>query len=356
MKRHKPKTFRIKAGPTAVRHIKENGLHPSDISVIPAAAGGPKWIVLYAFDKYLMSQWFADRKAPLHLVGASAGAWRMMCYAVSDSLATIDRFLKSYVEQTYPEWPTGAQVSQKLKEILSFTLEKKGLDDILSPANKLLHVITSQTSFRPQKGSSYKTQFAKIVLKNVLSRNWLNGEIDRVIYSNDSQSETLFAINDKIKTIHQSFSEKNISEALRATGTIPLLMDPVTSITSSPHMLWDGALVDYHVGLEYSLPDLVFYPHFSHRIIPGWFDKFTPWRKVDKRATDKMVLIHPSMEFVASLPDQKIPDRKDFEIYFDRKETRISNWYEVAKRGEEIAKEFDDLYTKGTLFDQIETL
>lgn len=350
-----PKTFRIKAGPSALRHIREHGLRPEDISVIPAAAGGPKWLVLYAFDKYLLSYWFQHRETPLHLVGASAGAWRMMCYAVTNSVDTLDRFLKSYVEQTYPEWPTGQEVSQKLKDILNYSLGEVGLQDLLSPNNRLLHVITSQSSFKRKEGSKYKTQFAKIVLKNLMSRNWLNGELDRVIFSNTSQSENLFAIHDKINTMYKRFTSQNISEALRATGTIPMLMDPVTSIADSPQMLWDGALVDYHIGLEYSTPGLVFYPHFADRIIPGWFDKFTPWRKVDTRATDKMIMIYPSAEFVASLPDQKIPDRKDFETYFDQNETRISNWYEVAKRGEEMAEEFDDLYTSGALIDEIET-
>lgn len=130
-------------------------------------------------------------------------------------------------------------------------------------------------------------------------------------------------------------------------------MDPVTTITPQPNMLWDGALVDYHIGLSYTTPGLVFYPHFSDRIIPGWFDKFTPWRKIDRAVTEKMVMIYPSSEFIASLPDQKIPDRKDFEIYFDNNHKRISNWYEVAKRGEEIVEEFHDLYTKGLLVDEI---
>lgn len=349
-----PNTFRIKAGPAAIRHIKEHGLNPKDISVIPAAAGGPKWIVLYAFDKYLMKYWFSDLDIPLHLVGASAGAWRMMCYAVTQSEQTLDRFLHSYVEQTYPEWPTGTEVSQKLKDILKFTLENDGVNDILTPTNRFLHVITSQTSFRPKEGSSYKLQFGKIVLKNLVSRNLLNGEIDRLIFSNGGLPNELFSIRDKIKTIYTELSPQNISEALRATGTIPMLMDPVTSITEKPNMLWDGALVDYHIGLEYTSPGLVFYPHFSERIIPGWFDKFTPWRKVDEKVTDKMIMLYPSKEFVATLPDQKIPDRKDFETYFDQKEKRISNWYEVAKRGQDIAEEFDELYKTGSLIDCVQ--
>ena len=280
----------------------------------------------------------------------------MMCYAVNNPIETLDRFLESYVEQTYPVWPTGAEVSQKMKEILEYSLGENGKSELLNPVNKFLHVITAQSSFRFKAGSSYKPQFAKIVLKNLLSRNWLKGEMDRVVYSNNNQADNLFDIHDEIKTIYNTFSTETLIEALRATGTIPMLMEPVTTITNPPYMLWDGALVDYHIGLQYTSPGLVFYPHFANRIIPGWFDKFTPWRKVDKRATDKMIMIYPSAEFVASLPDQKIPDRKDFETYFDQKDKRISNWYEVARRGDEIANEFHSMYTNGSLIDSVELL
>ncbi len=348
-----PKSFNIKAGKTALAHIKENGLSPEDISVIPAAAGGPKWIVLHAFDKYLLRHWFHNRTTPIDLVGASAGAWRMMCYAVNKPIETLDRFLESYVEQSYPVWPTGQEVSQKMKEILEYSLGENGNNELLDPVNKFLHVITSQSSFAYKAGSAYKPQFAKIVLKNLLSRNRLSGELDRVVFSNNDRAKNLFNILDKIKTEYNTFSKDNLIEALRATGTIPMLMEPVTTITNPPQMLWDGALVDYHIGLQYSSSGLVFYPHFSNRIIPGWFDKFTPWRKVDKRATDNMIMVYPSAEFVASLPDQKIPDRKDFEIYFEQKSKRISNWYEVAKRGEEIALEFHKMYTNGSLVEAI---
>lgn len=350
-----PKSFSIKAGPTAMDHIREYGLKPEDISVIPAAAGGPKWIILHAFDKYLMSNWFSERTTPLHLVGASAGAWRMMCYATATPEKSLDRFLKSYVEQSYPQWPKPEEVSSKMKEILDYSLAENGINEILHADNRFLNVITSETNFKIKESSSYKLPFAKIVLKNFISRSWLKNELERVVFVNHPDNSNLFKVDGSIRSRFEQFTKETIMSALCATGTIPMLMNPVSDIAAPNRLLWDGALVDYHIALNYNTEGLVFYPHFAERIIPGWFDKFVPWRKASSSVTNRMILIHPSKSFVESLPDQKIPDRKDFETYFDQKQTRISNWYEVAKRGAEIAEEFDELYLKGRLIDHIES-
>ncbi len=349
-----PNTFNIKAGPAALQHIKAHGLNPKDISVIPAAAGGPKWIVLQAMDKYLVTNWFDQRQQPLHLVGASAGAWRMMCYATNDPAPALDRFLKAYVEQSYPTWPTGQEVSDKMEEIIRYSLTEQGIQHIVTGGQKRLHVITSETQFKLKEGSSYKAQFARIAAKNLLSRTLMSSDIHRVVFTNDATAKEVF-IPDGITTRFQPLEQRSIIPALKATGSIPMLMEPVTEIAGLNKLLWDGALVDYHIGLSYETNGLVFYPHFADRIIPGWFDKFVPWRKASQAVLDKMIMIYPSKNFIASLPDQKIPDRKDFETYFDNNETRIANWYEVARRGEEMAEEFDSLYLKGDLIDCVET-
>jgi len=36
------KALRILAGPAAMRHVRERGLAPADVGVIPGAAGGPR--------------------------------------------------------------------------------------------------------------------------------------------------------------------------------------------------------------------------------------------------------------------------------------------------------------------------
>ena len=69
--------LRIYAGPKARRHIEQQGLQPQDVGVVPGAAGGPKGLILGPLDRFIFGEWLAQSSQPVHLVGASIGAWRM---------------------------------------------------------------------------------------------------------------------------------------------------------------------------------------------------------------------------------------------------------------------------------------
>ena len=69
--------LRIYAGPKARQHIQDHGLQPQDVRVVPGAAGGPKGLVLGPLDRFIFGEWLANTTQPVHLVGASIGAWRM---------------------------------------------------------------------------------------------------------------------------------------------------------------------------------------------------------------------------------------------------------------------------------------
>lgn len=347
-----PKTFTIRAGATALNHIKKNGLSPDDISVIPAAAGGPKWIALHAFDQYLLSNWFQGREKPLNLVGASAGAWRMLCYTLPDASAALDRFLKSYAEQSYDVFPTADELSEQFKEIMTSILGENGKEHLLKENLRKLYIISTQTHFPTKENSKYRASFLKFALKNGISRKLLKSDIKRVVFTNSNNHQLIQ--KDGFDTNYFSFTKENTVSALRSTGTLPLLMSPVDDVAGVSGLLWDGALVDYHIGLNYQTDGLILYPHFSEQLIEGWFDKFLPWRKFNGAVLDKMIMISPSKEFVKSLPDSKIPDRKDFEIYMKDNLKRIRNWYEVANRGKEMAEEFDDYWKSGKLAEVIQ--
>ena len=71
------KALRIYAGPKALQHLREQGLRPQDVHTIPAAAGGPKGLILGPLDRFLFGEWLPQSRQTVHLVGASIGAWRM---------------------------------------------------------------------------------------------------------------------------------------------------------------------------------------------------------------------------------------------------------------------------------------
>ena len=71
-------TLTLRAGPDALRVVRDRGLRPEDIDVIPGASGGAKWLVLAGLDRYLFGEFLQQpRQRPLHLIGSSIGSWRM---------------------------------------------------------------------------------------------------------------------------------------------------------------------------------------------------------------------------------------------------------------------------------------
>ena len=50
------KALQILARPTALKRLRERGLQPSDIHAIPAAAGGPKDLILNPLDRFVFGQ------------------------------------------------------------------------------------------------------------------------------------------------------------------------------------------------------------------------------------------------------------------------------------------------------------
>ncbi len=96
----------IHAGPKALAHIREHGLQPEHVGVIPAAAGGPKGLILGPLDRFLFGHWLPQSSQPVHLVGASIGAWRMATACLQDPVAAFERLEHDYIHQHY-ELPPG---------------------------------------------------------------------------------------------------------------------------------------------------------------------------------------------------------------------------------------------------------
>jgi hypothetical protein len=133
------------AGADALRTLRERGLRAEDVDVVAGAAGGPKWLVLAGLDRFLFGEFLrAPRERPLHLVGASAGSWRMACAALRDAAAAVERLMEGYVEQRYPPRPPPALVTRTIAAILDRMLGETGEEEILSHPWARLHVITAE--------------------------------------------------------------------------------------------------------------------------------------------------------------------------------------------------------------------
>ncbi|MGH8194913.1 MAG: patatin-like phospholipase family protein, partial [Woeseiaceae bacterium] len=151
-------------------------------------------------------------------------------------------------------------------------------------------------------------------------------------------------------------SRENLMDAVIASGSIPTVLSGVRNINGAPPGIYrDGGVIDYHLDLPLSDPDrLALYPHFSDRLIPGWFDKRLKWRRHNSLHTDRTVVICPSPEFIARLPGGKIPDRTDFVRMPE--EQRIGLWRAVVAACRELADDLNDVLDKGQLAARLEPL
>ena len=73
-------------------------------------------------------------------------------------------------------------------------------------------------------------------------------------------------------------------------------------------------------------------------MIPGWFDKFLPWRQRRYSRCTETGTLCPSEEFTADLPMGKIPDRSDFQTLAD--DQRIEYWEQCVTHSRALAEEF----------------
>src|SRR5512145_2930232 len=103
----------LRAGPDALRLIRERGLRAEDVDVVPGASGGAKWLVLGGIDRWVFGQFLrAPRTRPMHLIGSSIGSWRMACLMQRDPVAALERGHRGYIyDQHYTRKPTAREVT-----------------------------------------------------------------------------------------------------------------------------------------------------------------------------------------------------------------------------------------------------
>jgi len=326
--------LKVYAGHDALKHIQRNGLKADDISMLLGASSGPKWLPLHGIDQFLIQDFFEGRTKILHLLGTSAGAWRMAAYALAgsepDKLAAHTRFTEAYIEQCYPESPSGEQVLDGCRKVIRELLGEGGVNNLLNHPHARMNLITTQchglTQLKPK--ALKMLGFGAASLMNRVSRASLGRQFSRVVmhhpYSEMPTGELL-----DLPTRYAPLTERNIEDAILSTGSIPLIIDGVKNVAGRG-VYQDGGITDYGFDLPLLPEDgFVLYPHFVKCPAPGWFDKGwinkdEVWRKPSRENYAKTIMLVPSDEFVAGLPGGKIPDRYDFLNFSDHE--RIRNW------------------------------
>jgi hypothetical protein len=349
----------IHAGPKAQAHIREQGLRPEHIGVIPGAAGGPKGLILGPLDRFIFGEWLPQSTQPVHLVGASIGAWRMATACLNDPVAAFERLEHDYIHQHYEPLPGQKRVSaQQVSDAFGQSLHAfygGRIGQVLSHPRYRLHIVTSHGRhvLRREHPVATPLGYAGAYLSNLLSRRALGSWLERVVFSvqASAQPEPLpsplpFDASD-FYTRQVGLHEGNFMPALQASCSIPFVLSAVHDIPGAPRgAYWDGGITDYHLHLNWTTPvqgpdrALVLYPHFQKAVVPGWLDKALKWRHGPTAFLDHTIVLAPNPEWVKTLPNGKLPDRRDFMTYQHDFGGRVNAWTQAVRASQQLADEW----------------
>jgi len=343
--------LQIHAGPRARIRLAERGLRPEDVRVIPAAAGGPKGLILNHLDQLLFGDWLGGSRQDVHLLGASIGAWRMatacLAHEPGQSRTEFARLAHEYVHQRYDSLPgkppTAAVVSRGFGAKLADIFGGREAQALAHPRFRL-HVFTSRGRHVLGREGRLRTPlgYTAAFAANALSRRAMGGWLERVVFS-DPRSPLPMPLHD-YRSRQVELNTANFLPSVLASCSIPFWLQAVHDIAGAPRgAYWDGGITDYHLHLNYAAmmgDGLVLYPHFQRQVIPGWLDKALKSRHRPTAFLDNVVLLAPNPEWIASLPRAKLPDRDDFQHYGDDVGARAAAWLRAIAESERLRDEF----------------
>lgn len=347
----------IKAGPRALARIRQNGLSPADVGILPGAAGGPKGIGIQGLDLALFGDWLLRAPRERALIGASIGSWRFASACLPDPAAGIRRLGELYTSQRFAKGVSMADVSGSCRQMLNELLADQDAAIITNPHYRLhIVVVKSHGLLQHDHRGKLSLGLSSVIGNNLLARQRLGRHFDRVILHDARQAPPLAQLSDFRSHFH-ALTAENLRHALLASGSIPMVMEAIREIPGlEPGAYRDGGLLDYHLDLPYDGEDIVLYPHFTDRVIPGWFDKSMPWRRGDRTRLQNALLLAPSRDYLARLPHGKLPDRTDFKRYLGNDEGRERYWRQAMAESVRLGDEFLELVESGRLAERLQPL
>ena len=353
----KMKNLLFFAGKKAYKKIVENGLSPDDVKVCVSASGAAKWLSIYGLDKAVFGCWLNKRSTPVNFFGTSIGAWKFAAACMDDPDSAFDRLADAYINQRYGKTTTPDEVSEVGRGIMeSFIPDDKIFEILNHPKYRLSFSAARCRNFTGRKNFFQELAYLlRAGALNVINRNFLGKYFERTFFM-DKRDLPYYSSLDTFPLNKVFLTEKNLKKALTASGSIPVVMNGVTDIEGAPSGVYiDGGMIDYHPFFDFTGndEDIVLYHHFYDYLIPGWFDKKFFWRRAKSRDLENVLLLAPSAEFVSSLPDGRIPDRKDFQRLEGKDDLRISNWIKAKNKSLVLGEEFLEAVETGKIRDLV---
>lgn len=350
----KSQALSLRAGKRALARIRERGLQPADVGILPGAAGGPKGLGIQGLDLALFGDWLPRAPRERTLIGASIGSWRFASACLPDACTGIQRLGELYTSQRFAKGVSMAEVSRSCVQLLDDLFEGQDASVLSNPLYRLnVMVVRSHGLLQHDHRGKLGLGLSSVIGNNLLARSRLGRHFDRIILHDARQAPPLAELRDFRSHFH-TLAEGNLRHALLASASIPMVMEAIRSIPGlAPGTYRDGGLLDYHLDLPYQIDGVVLYPHFTDKVIPGWFDKGLPWRRGDSERLQDVLLLAPSREYLANLPHGKLPDRSDFKRYLDDDAGRERYWRKAMAESQRLGDEFLQLADTGRLSERL---
>lgn len=351
-------------GDRAISIIRKYGFTQDIVKVVAGAAGGPKWLILGHMDRFLFSEWFSKRSKPLFLAGSSAGAWRFAAASQSDPGRALERLTQAYVHQWYLPRPSLEEIDAQCRQIIDSFIDGTALYEIFHHpfCRPCFFSVRSKGPAQSSNNLIFMIAIAGAALLNLMERTRLRHFFQRALFYHPAHEPPFYQM-DEFPMIHVPLTTANFKEALLSSGSIPVIMPGIDNMPDAPEGVYrDGGLIDYHLNIPFlgssggQADEIVLFPHYTDRIVPGWLDKKLPWRRPGAENFRNVLMITPSRKFIDMLPGGKIPDRQDFTQFKGKNRKRIERWNIALKYAEILGDELCGIVHSGKVAELIQPI
>ena len=257
----------------------------------------------------------------------------MATACLPDPSAQLAQMAVDYIHQDYEHAPGKPPKPRHVSQVFGAKLHERftGREaEVLGHAHYRLHVFTSRGRHVLQRQGRLRMPLGYMgaFLTNTVSRKAMGNWLERVVFSDAREPLPL--------TLHDYRTHAGATGRDEPAAQHPgQLFDPLLAggRAGHPRRAARRLLGRRHhrlppaPGLRVTLPDgLVLYPHFQKTVIPGWLDKALKHRHRATAHLDRVVLLSPRPEWIATLPNAKLPDRNDFKAYGDDLAGRVAAW------------------------------
>jgi hypothetical protein len=343
----------IKAGRNILDLIRDGGFDWNRVGVYYGSACGPRWLVTSGFDLSILKRACLGRTRSVLLAGASSGAWRFAAWPLPEPVKAYEMLRQAYIEAEYRRDDTPQSIRKSLSDIIDLYIEDDALPFALANRNYRLAVIAARAKTLAASETPWlqKTGLGLCFAGNFLHASTIYRFFERIVFYSGPKPP-VFCLNSAFRGRHLPLNQFNFKHAVLASGAIPLVVAGVHDIFGAPRGVYrDGGLVDYHINEPFSREpgDITLFFHHQEHSRPTWMDKNLKSRRTPQALMDHVLMIHPTSEFVATLPDGKIPDRTDFLTYIDDQPRRIRNWQQAVHQSAHLGEVFCELVESGRI-------